>query len=111
METSKLVSEISEYLDKYTGPLYQEQPLAQDWARISKVSEELGEAIQEFIGVTGQNPRKGYHGSYQTVIKELLDTCATGLLAVEHFTHDGQSWERLAKHVEYLHGRLYGQAY
>jgi hypothetical protein len=74
------------YLDAEVGDQYQDQPLAQDWARISKVGEELGEAIQKFIGITGQNPRKGYQGDMAGVLDELADTAFTAIYAIQHFT-------------------------
>lgn len=40
---------IDYWLDQSVGLEYIKQPLAQDWARISKVAEELGEAINERI--------------------------------------------------------------
>jgi NTP pyrophosphatase (non-canonical NTP hydrolase) len=79
---------IDAWLDNGVGPLYQEQPLAQDWARISKIAEELGEAIQAFIGVTGQNPRKGIDHIQEEVMNELADTAITAILAMQHFEKD-----------------------
>ncbi len=58
------------------------------WARISKVAEELGEAIQAFIGYTGQNPRKGVVNSRNDVLNELADVIMTGILAMQHFVKD-----------------------
>jgi hypothetical protein len=34
------------WLDDAVSDSYKEQPLAQDWARIAKIAEEAGEAIQ-----------------------------------------------------------------
>lgn len=82
------VQYIDEWLDSKVSPAYQEQPLAQDWARLSKVSEELGEAIQEFIGLTGQNPRKGVTSSEPQFLEEVADTLITALLCMQHFTKD-----------------------
>jgi len=61
-------------------------PEAATWGRISKVSEECGEVIAAFIGVTGQNPRKGVTHDGHDVIEELLDVALTALCAVEHLT-------------------------
>jgi hypothetical protein len=52
---------------------------------IMKIAEEFGEAIQAYIGITGQNPRKGVHGSRDDVQKELADviiTAGTAMIAV-----------------------------
>ena len=74
------------YLDDNVSDLYKEQPLAQDWARIAKVWEERGEAIEAFIGATGQNPRKGVTNGMEEVTHELADVIFTALLAIQHFT-------------------------
>jgi NTP pyrophosphatase (non-canonical NTP hydrolase) len=77
---------VDEWLDGAVADEYKDQPLAQDWARLSKVSEELGEATQAFIGYTGQNPRKGVTNGLNEVLEELADVVMTGLLAMQHFT-------------------------
>ena len=82
------VRDIDEWLDRGAGPEYQTQPLAQDWARLSKVIEELGEAIQAFIGYTGQNPRKGVTHTLSEVEDEVADVIITGILCLQHITKD-----------------------
>ena len=83
------VQAIDEWLDKGVEHMdYGLQPMAQDWARISKVAEELGEAISAFIGATGQNPRKGITNDGNEVLEELADTAMTAILAIQHFTKD-----------------------
>lgn len=77
---------VDAWLDNAVQQQYKNQPLAQDWARISKVAEELGEAIQAFIGYTGQNPRKGIINDIEDVLDELADTALTAMLAMLHFT-------------------------
>lgn len=81
---------IDAWLDEGVAKLYRSQPLAQDWARLSKVAEELGEAVQAFIGVTGQNPRKGVCNSMDEVLDEMADVVFTGILCMQHFTKDPQ---------------------
>ena len=49
---------------------------------IMKIAEELGEAVQAYIGVTGQNPRKGVHGTRDDVQKELADVIITAGIAM-----------------------------
>lgn len=49
---------------------------------IMKIAEELGEAVQAHIGVTGQNPRKGVYGSREDVLKELADVILTAGIAM-----------------------------
>ena len=82
------VEYINAWLDEETADNYKNQPLAQDWARISKVQEELGEAIQNFIGFTGQNPRKGIINDLDDVLDELADTAITAIFAIQHFTNN-----------------------
>ncbi|WP_146778960.1 MazG-like family protein [Actinomadura craniellae] len=47
-----------------------------------KIAEEFGEAVQAYIGVTGQNPRKGVHGTRDDVQKELADVIITAGIAM-----------------------------
>ncbi|WP_026411827.1 MazG-like family protein [Actinomadura oligospora] len=49
---------------------------------IMKIAEEFGEAVQAYIGVTGQNPRKGVHGSRDDVRRELADVLVTAGIAL-----------------------------
>ncbi|SRR5712691_1618791 len=79
---------IDKWLDTSVSDHYKIQPLAQDWARISKVGEEVGEAIQAFVGYTGQNPRKGFTNDQEKVLDELADVVFTAILAIQHFTKD-----------------------
>lgn len=83
-----IVTWVDEHLDSKVSPDYQAQPLAQDWARVSKTVEEAGEAIDALIGITGQNPRKGTYGSDDDLYDELCDVSLTGLYALQHFTKD-----------------------
>lgn len=84
-----MITEIDAWLDGMAGKLYQDQPLAQDWARVSKVIEEAGEAIAELILYTGQNPRKPLDSQAKArMLKELADVQATATLAMQHFTKD-----------------------
>ena len=80
------IATLDAWLDQFVSAEYKRQPLAQDWARISKISEELGEVTDAFIGVTAQNPRKGEYGSMNDVQDELVDVAITALLALHHFT-------------------------
>lgn len=51
--------------------------------RILKVTEEAGEAAGAWIGVLGQNPRKGVTHSREDVAAELADVAMTALVAIE----------------------------
>lgn len=85
-ELQDLIAWMDDHLDAAVADTYKGQPLAQDWARVAKVSEEVGEAIDALIGITGQNPRKGYYGSRADLLSELADVALTGLYAMQHFT-------------------------
>lgn len=82
----QVIEQVDLWLDGAVSEHYKRQPLAQDWARISKVGEELGEAISAFIGLSGQNPRKGIYASYDDLANELADTALTAIFALQHFT-------------------------
>jgi len=81
------IESLDKWLDESELPEpYRSQPGMQDWARISKIAEELGEAIQAFIGATGQNPRKGITHDMDDVLEEIADVIITGYCAIQHFT-------------------------
>jgi NTP pyrophosphatase (non-canonical NTP hydrolase) len=86
---------------------YKGQPLAQDWARVAKVTEEAGEAIDALIGVTGQNPRKGFYGSWDDLDDELCDVALTALYALQHFKKNPEAVTRaLLRRARYHHQRV-----
>lgn len=86
------VIDSDDWLDSAVADRYERQPLAQDWARVAKVSEEVGEAIAELILWTGQNPRKGTDpAARERLLGELADVVVTGVLAIQHFTKDSET--------------------
>lgn len=56
--------------------------------RLMKITEEAGEAFQAYIGLTGQNPRKGVTHSRADVADELCDVIVTAAIALHLFTDD-----------------------
>jgi predicted house-cleaning noncanonical NTP pyrophosphatase (MazG superfamily) len=60
----------------------------EDSMRVLKLVEESGEAAQAYIGMVGQNPRKGVTHTKADLIAELIDVAVTALSAVQHFTKD-----------------------
>jgi hypothetical protein len=88
-ELRGLVEWMDTDLDNNVADRYKEQPFAQDWARVAKVAEETGEAIDALIGWTGQNPRKGVYCAPENLHEELCDVALTGLYALQHFLKDG----------------------
>lgn len=85
---ARIVEWMDNYLDEGVSGAYKEQPLAQDWARVTKLAEEVGEAVDALIGITGQNPRKGEYGSQEDLLSELADVALTGIYAMQHFHKD-----------------------
>lgn len=99
-----LVREVDEILDGSVSAAYKDQPLAQDWARVAKVTEEAGEAIAELILWTGQNPRKPLDpAARDRLIKELADVAMTGVYAIQHFTKDADATEAIMRAVQGRH--------
>jgi hypothetical protein len=105
---SDVIVAADRWLDADCGPAYQAQPLAQDWGRLSKVIEELGEAIAEMILWTGQNPRKPRDpAAYDRMLKEIADVVASGLVCIQHFTKDIDATEAvIAANFEKLRSRV-----
>lgn len=100
---------MDEWLDGNVSAAYQDQPLAQDWARVAKVAEELGEAIAVLISITRQNPRKQDQGyTAQDLVTELADVALTAMYAIQHFRKDDAEaavtaiLDRCAAHIRRL---------
>lgn len=60
----------------------------EDSMRVLKLVEEAGEAAAAYIGMVGQNPRKGVTHSQTDLLSELADVALTALCAMQHFTQD-----------------------
>ncbi|MEU7302640.1 hypothetical protein [Streptomyces sp. NPDC007206] len=54
--------------------------------RLLKVTEEAGEAAAAYIGMTGQNPRKGVTHTCADVADELCDAIIAAAVALHSFT-------------------------
>lgn len=84
------------YLDCNASQPYKDQPLAQDWARVAKVTEEAGEAVAELISYTGQNPRKPQRPeAREALLEELADVVLTAIEGIQHFTKDVASTRKV----------------
>ncbi|MGC3862828.1 hypothetical protein ACPSM1_21880 [Micromonospora chersina] len=59
--------------------------------RLLKLSEEAGEAAAAWIGVLGQNPRKGVTHTREDVAAELADVAFTALVAIESLGMDART--------------------
>ena len=91
------IAALSRWIDDANS---ERDPEAATWSRLAKITEEAGEVVSAYIGVTGQNPRKGVTHTLSDVEEELLDVAVTALAALEHLRdHDGRSMELLAAKV------------
>jgi hypothetical protein len=66
----------------------------EDSMRVMKIGEEFGEAVAAYIGMTGQNPRKGITHTKHDLLMELADVAITALCAMAHFTHAASETQR-----------------
>lgn len=55
-------------------------------SRCLKLQEEAGEAAAAYIGMIGQNPRKGFTHTEEDYVNELADVAVTALCAIQHIT-------------------------
>jgi hypothetical protein len=110
---------VDTFLDSHRSPEYDEQPLANEWARVTKVCEEAAEALdevdenadqQDWMRVaevakhagkvwtalskcTGENYHKGVCATEDALLSELGDCVSAALLAIQHRTKDtGATW-------------------
>lgn len=102
------IAAIDDWLDSAVADAYGDQPTAQHWARVAKVSEEVGEAIEKLISWTGQNPRKPARPeAHGEMLDELADTALTGILAIQHFVKDADAtWRIVFDRLERLRARM-----
>ncbi|WP_330449683.1 MazG-like family protein [Streptomyces anulatus] len=77
------IRDLVAWLDEQNGRSQQEITL-----RILKLGEETGEVAQAWIGVTGQNPRKGITHSVEDVADELCDVIVTASVALASLVDD-----------------------
>jgi NTP pyrophosphatase (non-canonical NTP hydrolase) len=59
--------------------------------RLLKVTEEAGEVASAWIGMRGQNPRKGVTHTRDDVAAELADVVITALVAIESLGLDARA--------------------
>jgi NTP pyrophosphatase (non-canonical NTP hydrolase) len=82
------IAAVDAHLDANTSQPYHDQPLAADWARVTKVCEEAGEVWRALSKLTGENPRKGVCGTEAELLDELGDTAMAAMCAIQHITKD-----------------------
>jgi NTP pyrophosphatase (non-canonical NTP hydrolase) len=73
---------IGDWLDKSAAV----DPRVDEVCRVLKLAEECGEAAEAYIGMTGQNPRKGVTRTVDDLTGELADVAVTAMTAIYHFT-------------------------
>jgi len=66
-------------------------PDTKTMVQILKITEEAGEVAEALIGVTGQNPRKGFSHSWQDVERELCDVIITAMVALTRINPEARS--------------------
>jgi hypothetical protein len=102
VSTGEKVARLSRWIDEHNIAQGRD-PEALTWGRLAKMQEEAGEVISAYIGVTGQNPRKGVTHYKSDVIDEVLDVIVTGMGALEHLTdNQGLSLVMLQSKVDGL---------
>lgn len=84
----ELVEAIDAFLDSHRSPEYIDQPLANDWARVTKVCSEAGEVWDELSKLTGENFRKGVCGDEDALLGELGDRVSAAICGIQHRTKD-----------------------
>jgi hypothetical protein len=68
--------------------------------RVMKIAEETGEAVSAYIGLTGQNPRKGVTADPDDLAGELCDVVLAALVALATITGGTpQAESALHRHV------------
>jgi hypothetical protein len=118
-ELLSAVELVDAYLDSHRSPEYIDQPLANDWARVTKVCEEAGEVWAALSRRTGENYRKGVCGTEEELLGELADCVSAAMLGIQHRTKDiWRTWavvsaafakaaQRVAEHGEPATGMGY----
>ncbi|MEU8004536.1 MazG-like family protein [Catellatospora sp. NPDC049111] len=100
--TRRAVDAAVGWLDAHHGSGPQQQTM-----RILKVTEEAGEAASAWIGVQGQNPRKGVTHAPREVADELADVALASFVAIRSLGFDpaevlsakaGKVLDRMAAH-------------
>ena len=94
-----VVDHVVAWLDAGTEPDDSEVTL-----RLLKISEEIGEAAEAWIGATGQNPRKGITHTRTDVADELADVVFAALVAMVSLGEDPT--ERLGEKAHQLMTRV-----
>ena len=71
--------------------------------QLIKLTEEVGEAAEAFIGQLGLNPRKGFSHSKEDFIMELADVVVTAMVGIEMAGADPETI--IDKKLDYIKAR------
>ncbi|MEW2287457.1 MazG-like family protein [Streptomyces sp. NPDC047841] len=82
-EQWETVGRLVGWLDRENGRGEHERAM-----RLIKLTEEVGEVGQAYVGLTGQNPRKGVTHTAADVADELCDVIVTAAVALHSFSPD-----------------------
>ncbi|TMR89077.1 MazG-like family protein [Nonomuraea basaltis] len=75
--------------------------------RIMKIGEEFGEVVSAYIGVTGQNPRKGVSATHAELTGELCDVIIAAMSALATVAGGPEDAEKiLSTHIAARYPRL-----
>jgi NTP pyrophosphatase (non-canonical NTP hydrolase) len=83
-------------------------PETKTMLQILKITEEAGEVAEALIGVTGQNPRKGFSHTWRDVENELCDVIITAMVALTRVNPAARS--RFTEHLAAVAARSEGSA-
>lgn len=72
--------------------------------RLLKLSEEVGEVAQAYIGLTGANARKGFTHGEIDIANELADVVITAMVAMHDWTDNPE--EFMKGHLQGLQERI-----
>ncbi len=102
-DASRKLAAISDWIDAHNAHRH---PLVSLWSRVTKASEEAGEAQDELRLWLGENPRKPKTETDRAVVEELLDTAVAALGAVEHLRgNNGVALSMLFYKIDQVHER------
>lgn len=98
------IGRIVEWIDEQS-PV--DDPMQALSMRLHKITEELGEAAQAFIGATAYNPRKGQSHTVGDVKKELCDVILTAMVALR--TIDADAGDTFTENLQRVADRSQGR--
>lgn len=98
-DTFTTIRRLVDWLDQKNGTGDHETTL-----RLLKLTEEIGEVSQAYIGYVGQNPRKGQTHTANDVADELCDVAVTALVALHRFTDNPE--QHLAAKLQTIADRV-----